>query len=172
MPEFSDDEKNLVFHYSRDQRLRRADDRVRDLNDPRPRRRPGLFRTLTATRSGAFLLLAIVMLALTATVTTFLLPSENAADLAGNALSLSAFRFQGSTYVALKKTAKAKAYTGPVELVVSPVPEDGSAPKPESIVFSLKKEEEFRFAVPGEAARVLAVIQIQDKRRTLKAKVE
>jgi len=171
--EFTEEEKSkLVFHYSRAERLAKASEAVRQLNDPSPRKKANLFKSLTATKPLAFLFLAIIMLSATALVTSLLLPSENEAELGNNRLSVSAFRYEGSTYLALKKLAgKKEPYIGPVQLAIAA---EGSTAQPEtqSIVFGTNPKEEFRSALKFEAAAVLVLVQIEGERRSLKAKVE
>jgi len=173
-----DEEKNnLVFHYSRENRLKSAPETVRQLNSQTPFRRPNLFRTLTANKASAFLFLAIIMLSLTTLVTTFLLPTGNTGALAGNKLRISALRFQGTTYLALKKTAQPDAYVGVVELRVQALATDGRLPKGDplsalSVNFSPKSQEEFRLAIPGEQEALQVVLQTASDRVTLQTRVE
>lgn len=68
------DKKELPFYYSRARRLERAPLEVQRLMNSSNQGRPSLFKTLTATRSHAFLFLAIVILALTIMFLTYLMP--------------------------------------------------------------------------------------------------
>lgn len=146
-----------VFHYSRERRLRSAGDAVRRLNAEGSVKRPGLFRTLTATKPLAFLFLAIIMLSLTAVVTTVLLPKDDEGRLGGNRITLSAFRFQGTTYLAVVKKAEEKgAYVGPVAMAVST---QAGAAWEQTLDFAPRDEQEFRYALPLDAPRLLVVLQ-------------
>ncbi|GAB1481262.1 hypothetical protein MASR2M78_00770 [Treponema sp.] len=166
------DREDLVFHYSRSARLERASEAVRRLNDTTPRKKPNLLSSLAATKPLAFLFLAIIMLSATALVTSLLLPSDNEGELGNNKLTVSAFRYEGSTYLALKKQAgKKNVYTGPVQMAIAA---EGSSANPEiqTIVFKEAPKEEFRRALSFEADTILVLLQMGDQRRSLKARVE
>jgi hypothetical protein len=190
----SDGPKNetpLVFHYSREHRMRRAPESVQRLNSDIAWKRPNLFQSLTATKPLALLFLGIIMLGLTATFTVFLLPKDHTAVIEGNSLNVSAFKFQGSTYLSIKKkTGPGSFYAGPVGIAVTPwlINKDGTAAvrtvgasstaaadlpvSAHKIVFSQYKEEDFRLAVPFEAPGLIVMVQIGQERITLKSKVE
>ena len=182
----SDDDK-LVFRYSRQDRLRNAAEDVRALNDPRSRRRPSLFQTLTPNRASAFLLLAIIMLSLTIVVTNLLVPSRDEASLSGSQFKLSAFAYDGDTYATLKKTrGRASGAPGPM-LLQARLLVDGEAGAPgsgngapgvgaslltENLLFTDKEREEYRFRLAGTAERVEVRLESEDAGRTLIAKIE
>ena len=190
----SDGPKNetpLVFRYSREHRMRRASEAVQRLNADIAWKRPNIFQTLTATKPLALLFLGIIMLGLTATFTVYLLPKDHIAVIEGNSLNVSAFKFQGSTYLSLKKkTGSGSFYAGPVGIAVTPwlINKDGTAAvrtvgasstaaadlpvSAHKIVFSQDKEEDFRLAVPFEAPGLIVMVQIGQERITLKSKVE
>jgi len=172
MADKDDQGQDLVFHYSRERRLERAPEEVRRLNSRLPFRKPNLFRTLTANKASAFLFLAIIMLSLTTLVTAFLVPGDDVGTLAGNKVSLTALRFQGTTYLALKKTARSAAYSGTVDLQVGPGPGEGDSILNLSVVFTPREDEEFRLAVPGERESLVVVLQAAEERIELKARVE
>jgi hypothetical protein len=162
-------EEPLVFHYSREERLSSADEAVRELNEARQRRRPGLFRTLTATRPLAFLFLAIIMLSLTALVTNFLVPSPDEAELGGNRFSLSAFRFEGDVYVAVKKTkARRDAYIGPAVLRIS-ASMDGSADFSAELSITTATSQEFKYRLQAGGDRIAASLEMNGRAVLLKA---
>ena len=170
MSEKKKKDEELVFHYSREQRLSAATDAVRSLNDTSPRKKTNLFRTLTANRSLAFLFLAIIMLSLTAIVTSILVPSPDEADYGGLSLSLSAFRFEGAAYVALKKTAKTSTpYIGPALLSFRFAGDEETSLSTE-VLFTPAKSEEFKFKLESTGeGRVEALLEIGDKRLLLAA---
>ena len=158
----------LEFHYSRERRLKQASEAVRRLNDPAYRRRPSLFQTLVPNRASAFLLLAIFILSSTVVVTRLLVPPPNIAMLAGNKLVLSAFRYQGGTYLAIKKSRLGEdAYRGPVELTIAEAFSKGAlaegalaegALSTRTITLGSEKAEEFRLSVDGEHERLEVVV--------------
>jgi hypothetical protein len=164
--------EDLVFRYSREDRLKRSSEAVRKLNDPALRKRPSLIQTLVPNRASAFLLLGIFMLASTVVVTRLLVPPRNKADVAGNRLTLTAFRFQGGTYLALKKHVfTEKAYQGPVDVVVTGG-DKREAISTRRIVFAPAVEEDFRFAVDGEHEMIEAAVSAGPSRAILKTETD
>jgi hypothetical protein len=158
----------LVFHYSRDERLRHAPDAVRRLNDPGLRKRPSLLQTLVPNRASAFLLLGILMLSATLLVTKLLVPPENTVDIAGNRFTLNAFRYQGGTYLSLKKRpVKDGAYRGPIDILVSGE-DDPKASTGRQLVLH-EGEEDFRLSIDGEHQRVQVILTVGASRVTLRS---
>jgi hypothetical protein len=110
---------------------------------------------------------------------TFLGAPERGIALGGNTLALSAMRFQGTTYLVIKKTCKEddRVYTGAVDVAVSVVrsgAENSESPPiaARRIFFTLKPEEEFRFSVPFEAPELLIVVQTETELKTFKVRAE
>ncbi len=159
-------EEELVFHYSRERRLESASEAVRRLNDPSGYRKPTLFGTLTANRSLAFLFLGIIVLSATALITAYLVPSADQVMFRGNELRLSAFGYEGATYVALKKTAKKDAYLGPVTLHAS----SGGAAATREFVFGPAAGEEFKFKLDGVGEWVEVALADGERAVVLKTK--
>jgi hypothetical protein len=163
-------DESLVFYYSREHRLERASETVRGLNAPREKTKRGFFGALAANKSQGFLLIGIVVMsAMIMMVSVFV--KGDTADFGGNRVEFSAFRFQGSSYLALKKTASKKGspYTGVVNLAVSPssLP-PGEAALPvftQTIFFSLEAEEEFRMMLPFESAEILILAEAPSQKR-------
>ncbi|MDR3168120.1 MAG: hypothetical protein LBT93_09255 [Treponema sp.] len=173
------DNQEVVYHYSRARRLARASETVRALNDETPAPRPNLFRTLTATKPLVFLFISIVMMVVFISLISLMTASERVITLGGNTLTVDALRFQGLTYLAIKKTCKKddQVYTGAVDVAVSPVLSgEGTGESPpisgRRIFFSLNSEEEFRFSLPFEATELLILIQTERDRKSFKIKVE
>ncbi|MFA6505189.1 MAG: hypothetical protein WCT14_03770 [Treponemataceae bacterium] len=170
MNETKQDEE-LVFRYSRENRLKHADQSVQMMNEPKSKKKTTLFGTLTATKSLAFLFLAILMLSATVMVTHFLMPDSNEKEYKGNRLTLSAFHFEGATYVALKKKAKAGAYFGPARLFVR-IGGSQSFALITDIVVSNKEYEEFKFKLQEVGDKFEAVLNVEDKVLLLKANTQ
>ncbi|MDR2027990.1 MAG: hypothetical protein LBP93_00480 [Treponema sp.] len=161
-------DREPVFYYSRSRRLERASDAVRAMNDPAPQKRPGILRPLVATKSLTFLFLSIVIIVVAFIIISVVSsPEDTSKILGGNTVAVSALKFQGSTYLVIKKTmGEGDVYTGTVDLAVSialpPEDEKTGAEAPISthrIFFSLEPEEEYRLAVPFEAPRLIILMQ-------------
>ncbi|MDR0389153.1 MAG: hypothetical protein LBH73_03715 [Spirochaetaceae bacterium] len=157
--------EDLIFHYSREHRLSHASETVRDLNASKPKRKKGFFGALSANKSQGFLLISIVVMSAMIMMVSIFVKGDTA-DFGGNRVEFSAFRFQGSSYLALKKNAakKGNPYTGVVNLAVSPVVSDES-PVPvitQTVFFSVEPEEEFRMMLPFESAEILILAEMPD----------
>ncbi|MDR2097963.1 MAG: hypothetical protein LBP37_05525 [Spirochaetaceae bacterium] len=57
-------ERDIVFYYSREHRLKKASARVRDLYENTPKRRFGIFSVLVDTKAKAMLFIVIVAVCL------------------------------------------------------------------------------------------------------------
>jgi hypothetical protein len=166
--------QELVFYYSRARRLERASPAVRALNEASPQRRPGIFKTLTATKPLAFLFISVVLAVVVFSLSAFLGRDKTPA-LGGNTLSVSALRFEGSTYIVLKKSAAPAAYTGVVDMAISAAGKTGagiSPPAKRSVFFSTEPEEEFRLAVPFEAPELLLLLRVGTEYGNFKVKAD
>lgn len=168
-----DDDSALVFHYSRERRLREAPESVRQLNAD-SRRRPSLFKTLVATKASAFLLLAIIMLSATIFVVNFLMPSKDEVLAGGNRFKLAAFSYEDSTYLTVRKTRVAKdAYSGPVT-VFARIASDGAAAGefvPFNGVLTGAAAEDLKFRLQGSGSVIEAKLDIGAQSKPLRATV-
>jgi hypothetical protein len=171
-------DRDLVFYYSRSRRLERASAAVRALNDETPGKRPNLFRTLTATKAHTMLFISIVLLSVMVLIASLFTPRRDTV-LGGNALNFSAFRYQGSTVVIIKKTVKNEKnpYTGAVDMAVSrPAgPEEPAADIPiaaRRIFFTLEPNEEYRVALPFEAPELVILMRAEENHARLRIKTE
>lgn len=172
MKDESEQEQELVFRYSRSDRLKRADEAVRSLNEPRSAKKPTLFGTLTANKSLAFLFLAIIMLSATALVSNFLIPDPNEKEYKGNRFIFTAFQFEGSSYVAIKKKRlKADAFFGPARLFIR-VGDSKTFSLSEEIALSDRSEEEFKYKISISGDKLEAVLNIGDAILVLKTKTQ
>jgi hypothetical protein len=177
------DDADLVFYYSREHRLARASGRVRELYEEKPARPRGIFRTLTASRSGAVVLVSIILVSVFIMLTARQGRESPGTTLGDNRIEVSAIGFPanaeneaGSTYVALKKTAlKPAAYTGEVDIALSVPRKTGEGDVPivtERIFFTLEDEEDFRFVLPWNAPELLIVLRGGDTTQSLRVIVD
>ncbi|MDR1108831.1 MAG: hypothetical protein LBL19_07340 [Spirochaetaceae bacterium] len=173
-------DQELVFYYSRARRLERASEAVRALNDTTPVKRPSLLRTLTATKPLSLLFMSVVILVVTFFVASFFSSRDDRQNLGGNFLTLSAMKFEGSTYLVIKKSIpeKTEAYTGIVDMAVSVYLKAGEEYSGEvpltnrSIFFSPEAEEEYRIALPFEAPELLILMRAGDEYLRLRVKTQ
>jgi hypothetical protein len=197
MPNTDDqfDEKDIVFRYSRERRLERASETVKKINEEGKKFSFSLFRPLTATKPLSFLFASIVVLVAVMLLFSYLFGSKKETVFGGNSISVSAFTFEGKTYLTLNKKIhdKNNFYTGTVDLAVSPEnasqgdasPGDASqGGKPpgdtspeiiienERIFFTSEDEEIFKMALPFEAERLLILIQGEKEMQRLQVITE
>jgi hypothetical protein len=172
--------EELVFHYSRARRLERASEAVRQLNEPGPDKRGGLFKASAAAPGGIMVLISIALVFVFILAISSSPGGRKGPDLGGNTLAVSALRFSGSTYVVVKKTARnERAYTGPVDLAVSVFRPEGGEDAgelppitTERLFFTLEPEEEFRIALPLEAPELVILARAGEELITLRVKTE
>jgi hypothetical protein len=195
LPE-SELDRDLVFYYSREHRLARAPQSVRDLYDTSPASKPGVVKALTGgTRSGIFLLVTIVIVCVFLAVLSRGLRETSGTKLGGNVLTVSALKFPSRvtedrrdggtgaetaasaavTYIAVtKKAGPGKVYTGPVDIAVSIYQKEGTEMPiaTHKVFFTLEAEEDFRFQVPFEGQELLMVFRAEEELVTLRIKPE
>ncbi|MDR1177688.1 MAG: hypothetical protein LBK64_02545 [Spirochaetaceae bacterium] len=169
--------EDMVFYYSREHRLARASETVRGLNAAAGKKK-GFFSVLTTNKSQGFLLISIVVMSAMIMMVSIFLKGDTA-EFGGNRVAFSAFRFQGSSYLALKKTAPKKggAYTGAVNIAISPAPDSKDAAVSvvtRTVFFSLEIEEEFRMMLPFESDEILVLAEVpgEDGRELKQFKVK
>ncbi|GHU40523.1 hypothetical protein FACS1894190_07510 [Spirochaetia bacterium] len=171
------EKKDLVFYYSREERLAKASQRVRDFNAPIKKPRFGLFTSLVDTKPKAMTFISIVAMSLILyLVTTFY--QNNDQILLGNKITADAVRYEGSSFIVIKKdiTDKKNFFTGIVDLSISIAAGAGNAESASKnfkmsnykIVFTDNKTEDYRFNVPLEAPELFIFMQAADKTVTLR----
>jgi hypothetical protein len=175
------DEEQLTFYYSRDRRLEKAPQAVKDLYRETPPPRFNLLRPLIGSKPRAMMFGSIMLMCAAILVLSVLGYFSDTYDLAGNRLSIQAARYEGALMVELKKTIKkgilvssGEAYTGVVDLAVSPVArigQDSALPVfYHRLFFSLEKAEEYRFSVPFDCEELVLVLQTEKNTLSLKIK--
>jgi hypothetical protein len=167
--------EELVFYYSREERLARAPKQVQDLYREAPKKSPGFFRSLTATRPLAMIFISIMIFCAFIMAVSIFDLSGSSYILGGNRLSLRALKFQGETIVVLTKTVKdpERAYTGLIDISAAPAVPDGTPAGAypvfsHRIFFSLNAEEEYRFSLPFAADELAVVLQGEGERNSLR----
>jgi hypothetical protein len=174
------DERDLVFRYSRERRLENASETVKKLNEEGARKYSfNLLRPLTSTKPLAFLFVSILVLTAMMYIFSFLFGGKKEVVLGGNTLTVSAFTFEGKTYLTLDKEIKNKNnfYTGSVDLAIS---SDDETEEPaeeleihnERIFFTSDAEENFKMAIPFEADKLLILVQSEREIQELRVTTE
>jgi hypothetical protein len=165
--------RDMEFYYSRDSRLARASQTVKDMNEGKIKR-PSIFGSLTSTRSHRMTFISIIVLCAAISVIGKVVSNESSYSLGKNSITASALRYEGKTFVVLKKTARDGAYSGAVNVAISP---DKTTEKDwtiftELIYFMPEPSEEFRMAIPLEVEHLLLLLQNETERLAIRIKVE
>ncbi|MDR0448764.1 MAG: hypothetical protein LBH07_08860 [Treponema sp.] len=164
-----------TFYYSREKRLEKASKAVRELNETSSYRKPGLFRTLTATQPLRFLFISIITICAMLFILTRFLNVEGVRVIGNNTVEVSIITARDNSYVTVKKTIKQPgilqktgqegAYAGVVDIAVS-LSESGNSGghsaealvHVEQIYFGPEPEEVFRFSVPFRGKKIFVLM--------------
>ncbi|MDR0557132.1 MAG: hypothetical protein LBG43_04595 [Treponema sp.] len=172
-----------VFRYSHERRLEKAPRVIRDFNQNKGKR-PAVFARFTGNRANASLLIMIFALCVFISIISRVVSDKNVYKLEGNAITVSAMRYEGNTFVVVKKQAeKADAYTGAVDVAISPEKRNNSfsgARTPDGeppiftnrIYFMPEAYEEFRISAPLEIEYALILMQTETERVVIKTKTD
>jgi hypothetical protein len=164
------------FYYSRERRLLKAPASVRALYEDRGKPGFNLLRPLISTRSNTVLFGTLVILVFITLVMSFSGMAGGRSYL-GNRISVSALRYEGAVLIILKKTCRGDAYTGPLDIAVSPSAGAADSPiYPHRITLSSRRAEEFRFSVPFDEPELLVEVsadpEISGKEDSLAFKIK
>ncbi|MDR3020525.1 MAG: hypothetical protein LBU66_06430 [Treponema sp.] len=163
-------EEEIVYYYNREERLAKAPKAVKDLYNRTPQKF-NLLRPLIADRPRKLLFFTIIVLCLMITIISLLGFFDSSYSIDGNKLEISGTKFDGITIVIIKKTNnnRQSAYTGAIDIAVSPISEDEQFPVfYHRIFFTLEPEEEYRFSVPFDNDELLMVLQSETSTLNLK----
>jgi len=167
-------QEGLTFYYNRERRLENAPESVKNLYKNEKPARIGLFGSLVADRPRRILFFVIIFLCVGILVFSLLGYFDKNYILDGNKIDITAAGYEGTAVIILRKTAEnQKAYTGAVDIAVSPVVNslaDGENYQVfyHRVFFTLENNEVFRFTVPFDSAELLMVIQ--NEKNTLEIK--
>ncbi|GMO33635.1 MAG: hypothetical protein Ta2F_09550 [Termitinemataceae bacterium] len=186
---------DLHFYYSREKRLAKAPQSVRDLYKPLKPKRFGFFSSLVDTKPKAMMFIGIVILSITILLYTYVMPQNPL--LIGNEITASALEYQGATFVVITKTANTKQksildrvkgfnrfknmpqpiYTGIVDVTVAEYTQNADSPEAEvnksnhQFFFSDSEQEDFRFQVPFKTKELFIYMQAEGKVISIKVPV-
>jgi hypothetical protein len=148
------------FYYSRSRRLAKAPASVQALYEETAKPKFNLLRPLVSSRPNVVLFGTMAALVLIMLAISFSGLADRGQDYYGNRISLTAVRYEGAAILTLKKTRQGDgaAYTGPLDIAVSPLGKDAGAPYPCRVNLSSRSSEEFRFSVPFEETQFLVEI--------------
>jgi hypothetical protein len=171
--------EGLTYYYSREHRLAKAPQSVRDLYNGQPPKRGGLLRSLLNSKPKAMMFASIVIMCVAILFLSTFGYTGSAYELDGNKLSVQAVKFEGAVIVAVRKTISkgfagrfSSPYTGAVNIAVTApdtLPEDVFYHR---IFFTLEPQEQYRFSVPFDSDELTFIFQTERKTLTAKVKSE
>ena len=177
--------EDLVFRYSRERRLDRAPQNVRELYYG-PERKKSKYRSFNISRPTGVLFLTILFVFVFLFIMPKLLKENNNLTLEGNQISFSSHVFSDVTYITLRKNAKGDSfYTGPVEFAISALQEPQKKGGPEAslesltesltienqrVFFTLNPTEEFGFSVPFTAVKLIILVKAGETIKSIQLK--
>jgi hypothetical protein len=184
-------EEELTFYYSREHRLSKASQNVKDLYaEKKNAGRFNLLGPLIADKPRATLFLSIILICVAMFVLSIVNKLGSSYSLEGNKIEISGTRFEGAVLVVLTKTIKktvgrtagrtsGQVYTGPVDIAVSYPVNSGAEISDEDypvfyhrIFFSLAPVERYRFAVPFDTQEQIIILQTEKNTLQIKYKPE
>ena len=169
--------REVVHHYSRERRLEKAPQAVRDMYKEQPRRRLGFMYTLVGTKPNAMLFGTILFLCALMLLLSFFGVTGDSHELDGNIIAIQGKKYDGMSIIEVKKTPKkniigrrVKTYTGPVNIAVFPPAKSGSPQNQPAtdiyynrIFFTGEQEERYSFTVPFAQDELALVFQTETK---------
>lgn len=158
-------EEELNFHYSRERRLEKAPQTVRNLYE-RPLHKFSLIGPLIADKPRATIFFTIVFLCVVIIMLSIFGFMGKSYYLEGNKIEITATVIDDVTLIILKKNINAnEPYAGSVNIGVSPVkPIESDVDFPvfyHSVSFTLQEEERYSFTVPFNEERLAIVLQTE-----------
>jgi hypothetical protein len=175
-------EEGLNFHYSRERRLAKAPQEVKNLYTDTGTFKFDLFRPLVADRPRKIMFASIILLC--AIIFFFNRTGffDDSHKFEGNKIEIRATRFEETAIIVLKKNVQkgfTSGYSGAVDIAVSPAiksQDEEASVFYHRIFFSAETAEEYRFVVPWQSKPDADVpellIVLQTEKNTLKMKIK
>ena len=177
----SDDkiQQDPVFYYSREHRLNRASQAVRELNEENTVK-PGLTKTLFATKGNLFIFASILLICAMFGLASRVSRTDKSITLGGNTLEIGIRNEEGILILGIMKKApeSGESYSGPVDIAVSPVPvKQNDGEKQEAppvfahrIYFYPVDSETNRISLPFEGNDFLIIIRTDNELKSVQLK--
>lgn len=94
----------MIHYYNREKRLERASANARFAIDRHQYRRPGIIKSLTATRSLSFLFFSLIFMIIAVLLVSYIQGSRNSGVIAGNRFEVEAVWFEGHVYATITRS--------------------------------------------------------------------
>jgi hypothetical protein len=98
------DKDQVIHYYSREKRLERASANALFAIDRHHYRRPGIIKSLTATRSLSFLFFSLIFMIVAAFLVNYIQGSRNSGTIDGNRFEAEAVWFEGYIYATISRS--------------------------------------------------------------------
>ena len=152
-------DREPIYYYNREHRLSRASQSVRDHNEEgsgKARAKGGFF----GSRSNSMVFITIILIIVGFGVISRLQQRERGFTLGGNKLTLLIFEEEGVYLLGIVKSAplNGNAYTGAVDLAVSPENEETPPVFNHRIYFGPGESELFRITIPFSGRNFLVLL--------------
>ena len=156
-----EENREITFHYSRDHRMESASNAVRDLNED-PFSRPRFFKTVFGNRGNLVLIVSIAAICFIYFINNLNSgQSDPEFKYGNNTINISIYYEENVLFLYVRKDVLrgAYAYTGAVDVAVSPVPSGGEeAPiQTHRIFFTLDSPETYLVSLPFDGDKFIVV---------------
>jgi hypothetical protein len=162
------DKDQVIHYYNREKRLERASANAMFVIDRHHFKRPGIIKSLTATRSLSFLFFSLMFMIVAVLLVNFVQGSRNSGTLEGNRFEVEAVWFEGFVYATIVRSpARRNAEPVGADLLLSA---GGDVQE----VFLQASENEFRARVPAEIkpAWLAVIVTVGTGKTELAARVK
>ena len=160
------EDREIVYYYSREHRLRRASAAVRELNNTS---RPGAIKAIAGHRANLLLLVSILIVCVAILMSSrFSGRSSTGFGMGNNTLSVFAEEEAAGFCLYIQKTIPAgkEVYTGAVDIAISPARPKGGGEAPiytDRIYFSLVSPEYYKFPLPFGGDRFIVILNTEEE---------
>ncbi|MBN2874057.1 MAG: hypothetical protein JXM71_03090 [Spirochaetales bacterium] len=164
------DKGQINYYYNRESRLERAGPYATFINQRYNSKRPGLIRSLTATRSLRFLFFAVLITLIGAFIVDFAVGNKDRGSVKGVSLAANAMWFEGYVYATIKRDEPWFSLFG-AEPALVPVSFKAGDGVSYATGVMQADEDEFRLRFPAESNPgrivILASVQTDDEEASL-----
>ena len=161
--------EEIVYYYSRENRLARGSQRLREHNenqrDTRFISKNKLVRAVAGHRGNLFILLSLMVIFLMYfIIDRITAPSVSDITVGNNSLNITIDEQDSLLFLSVRKTAITDSfpYTGAVDIVISPVQSGGEAPIfSQRIFFTHSTTENYLISLPFDGSRFIVLFQTE-----------
>jgi len=183
LTEDDSNKKEIVYHYSREHRLRNASPELRALNDG-DTSRPSLGKVMFGSRGNKFLILGIVVICIFGFIINHInreTPAGSILTLGGNSLALAVLNVEELLILWIVKNApeRGEFYIGEVDIAISPVfprAREGEVREEppvfaHRVMFNPVVHETFYISLPFDGEDFIIILRAGDAQRSMRLRV-